>query len=1301
MGPTTCSTCGAAIPDRYRVCGSCGTPRLAERAATEIRRFATVVNTDLKGSTALGERLDPETLREVLTLYFDEMRAVFESHGGTIEKIIGDAIVAVFGLPVRHEDDALRAVEAAAESRRVLAILNDRLEASWGVRLVVRTGIATGEVIFGEASIGQHVLTGDTMTISSAMEQNAPPLEVLIAGSTYDLVGDMVEVETVDPVTPKGWQVTLPAYRLVSVAARPEAGHAAADTAAAGQRLCPACGEDNPDSYRHCGMCGAGLTVVALQRESRKTVTLVFADPRPVMLDGTTPSPEALRDVMTRYFEAMKVALEHHGGTVEKFIGDAVMAVFGLPVRHEDDALRAVRAAAAMQAALPALNEAFKPTWGIELRNHIGVNTGEVIAGDASLGQRLVTGDAVNTAARLEQAAGPREIVLGALTYRLARDQIEVEAIPPLTLKGKAEPVAAFRLIAVRGPQAERASLTTPFVGRAAEMDRLEMTLLEVAATRSCELLTVIGEAGVGKSRLIREFATRASARERSQVLRGRCLPYGDGVTFWPIAEIVRSAAGINDEDPLDVALAKIAEIARGVAGRTDDPTAVVDRVAAAIGLSTTQFPGPELFWGIRKLLEAIASRRPLVAIVDDIHVAAPTFLELLDHLLDAVHGAPILLLASARHELFETRAEWAEGHEDEQIVLEPLGADDADAIVDQLLKGIDGSVRQRILAAAEGNPLYVEQIASMLVETGAVRLDADRWVATTASDELAIPPTVEALVAARLDALGSEERAVIDPASVIGLGFAVDAVVHLVPEDATPEVPARLQTLTAKQFIRPTVSEADFYRFGHSVIKDAAYRSLLKRTRAELHERFVDWAEPINRERGRELEFEEILGYHLEQAYRFRSELGPTNEAVDHIGRQAAAKLAGAGRRAFGRGDAPAAANLLRRAADVARVDDPWRIELLPDLAEALAEQGEFEPARAVLDEADRAAETLADDRLRARIRLTRMHVGFYSGGIEGGIDRAVSSVEAIVPILERSGDLAGFARAQRLLMGLHITAGRYNDGGEAAQRVIDVAKSAGEMRIVRTGIVNYSVCALHGPTNVDDALTRCEELVEAVRDDRKAEAVVLSVLAVLYAMRCDAELARNAAARSRANLVDLGMSMTGASTSIESTRVEILSGNATAAEQDLRRDYNTLAAMGETYFRSTLAGLLAHTLWGLGSFEEASRFATIAEELADADDVDSQVIWRTVRAKLLAHSGRMDEAVSLAEGAVTKAAETDDIDRQADALRDLAEVRSIAGDGGAAGHALRQAIELYERKGDEAQAARTRERLALAPSA
>ena len=587
-----------------------------------------------------------------------------------------------------------------------------------------------------------------------------------------------------------------------------------------------------------------------------------------------------------------------------------------------------------------------------------------------------------------------------------------------------------------------------------------------------------------------------------------------------------------------------------------------------------------------------------------------------------------------------------------------------------------------------------------MLVETGAVRRDGDGWVAMTSSEDLDIPPTVEALVAARLDALGPDERVVIDPASVIGLGFAVEAVVHLVPEEAADAVPVRLGTLTAKQFVRPTVAEADFYRFGHAVIKDAAYRSLLKRDRADLHVRFVEWAEPVNRERGRELEFEEILGYHLEQAYRYRVELGPLDARSVAVGRRAADKLGSAGRRAFGRGDAPAAANLLRRATSTVPTDDPWRTELLPDLAEALTEQGDFAGARSVLDEAAGIADRLADERLRARVRLTQMHVGFYAGGLTGGIDRAVAEVEGIVAVLEAAGDPSGLARAWRLLMGLHGTAGRYQRAGEAAQRVIDFATQAGDMRLVGSGTVNYSICALHGPTTVEEALARCEALVEAVHEDRKAEAVVLSVLAVLYAMNGESDRARGAAADGRANVADLTMSMTGASTSIESTRVEMLNGEAAAAERDLRRDYDTLASMGETYFRSSVAGLLAHALWSLERFSEADQFAQVGEELADPDDVDSQVIWRTVRAKLLARDGRVDEAVALAEGAVAMAGETDDVDRQADAQRELAAVHALAGREGAEGPPLREALRLYERKGDIVQAARVRDRLVASPA-
>jgi class 3 adenylate cyclase/tetratricopeptide (TPR) repeat protein len=1281
MAAPTCSTCGATIPDRYRLCGSCGSPREGERAPAEIRRFATVVNSDLKGSTALGERLDPETLREVLTLYFDEMRAVFESHGGTIEKIIGDAIVAVFGLPVRHDDDALRAVEAAAESQRVLVILNDRLEAGWGVRLVVRTGIATGDVIFGEASIGQHVLTGATMSISSAMEQHAPPLEVLIAESTLALVRDMVDVEPMEAVAPKGSSGPIPAYRLISVATRPEAGHATADIAAAGRRLCPACGEQNPESFRVCGMCGASLSLVPAVRESRKTVTIVFADPKPATLDGGTPSPEALGDVMTRYFEAMRVALEQHGGTVERFIGDAVMAVFGLPVRHEDDALRAIRAAAAMQAALPALNDGFRATWGVELGNHIGVNTGEVIAGDASLGQRLVTGDAVNTAARLEGAAGPRETILGDLTYRLARDHIEVEPIPPLTLKGKAEPVAAFRLVGVRGPQAERTSLATPFVGRQAEMDRLEMTLLEVAATRSCEMLTIIGEAGVGKSRLIREFATRASSRERSQVLRGRCLPYGDGVTFWPIAEIVRSAAGISDEDPLELALTKIVEIARGAGGGTGDPTAVADRVAAAIGLSTTQFPGPELFWGIRRLLEAIADRRPLVAIIDDIHVAAPTFLELLDHLLDSVHGSPILLLTTARHELLDTRAEWAEGHEAEQLVLEPLSTDDADAIVDQLLSGLDTAVRKRILEAAEGNPLYVEQITSMLVETGAVRRDGDAWVATTSSEALAIPPTVEALVAARLDALGSDDRGVIDPASVIGLGFAVDALVHLVPTDAAPEVPARLQSLTTKQFIRPTVAEEDFYRFGHSVIKDSAYRSLLKRTRAELHERFVDWAEPINRERGREIEFEEILGYHLEQAHRYRTELGPIDDRARELAERAASKLGNAGRRALDRSDLSAATDLLARAIDLYDAPTPTRVELRAELSEAFGAAGSLDEARAAARAAAADAAELGDRRLEIVAQVADSVVDVLTGDERPEVTLAHAS-DAIA-LFEAEGDGAQLARAWRLRSWQHYQMGRADEAAEDALRAAEYGRQAGDVRIANRSAMGYASNAVNGSDPVPEVAERLQALLEQVGGDRKAESVILGTLAQLLAMDGKFAEARAMSLSARELLIELGPSALAFATSTESYRVEVLAGDLAAAEVLLRRDDVDLGRIGEAYFRSSVVARLANVVALQGRAAEADRLCETGESLAAEDDTDAQIHLRMARARSAAVQQHFERAIELAREAVQLAETTGSPMFVADAEVTLADVLLAAGRPGA-GESYRHAHGLYAAKGD-----------------
>ena len=1286
-----CGACGEANPTEARLCGMCGMPVREDEAGGEVQREVTLVTSDLKGSTALGERLDPEALREVLNRYFDVMRAVFESHGGTIEKIIGDAIVAVFGLPFRREDDALRAVEAAAESQRALVTLNDELEQGWNVRLVNRTGIATGMVTFGKAEAGQHVLLGEPVDTSTVMEQNAPPLEVLLAESTLDRVRNEVEFDTVGEVSPKGSADRFNAYRLVGVHARDADSPDVAPEAAPGMRICPGCGEESPERMRFCVTCGASLSA-NVTRESRRTVTIVFAMPKVRSVTGEAPPPNALRDVMSRYFEAMRTALQAHGGTVEKFIGDAVMAVFGLPVRHEDDAVRAIRAAGDMQSALGRLNPDFRDRWQLELENHIGVNTGEVIAGDARTAQRMVTGDAVNTAARLEQAAGPGEVVLGDLTYRLARDQIDVELMAPLALKGKAEPVAAYRLVSVSASRAEaERSHGTPFVGREAELDRLGSDLDGSIRERRARLVGVVGDAGVGKSRLIREFA--ATTEDRATLVRGRCLPYGDGITFWPLAEAVREAAGITSEDSPRIAIRRIDRLLERAG--VDERQPIVERVSAAINLSADQFPVTELMWGGRRLLESLARERPLVMLIDDIHWAESTFLEFLDHLLETVEDAPILVLASSRHEIVERHADWASAHAAMLLMLAPLSDADAAQIVQELLGALEPNVRGRIALAAEGNPLYVEQIVAMLVETGAIERTPDGWIAGQGTEHLQIPHTVQALVASRLDALRSEERAVVDPASVIGLSFPMDAVRELLDEAIRPRLTADLEVLVNKQLIRLLPDDDVIYRFGHQIIRDTAYGSMLKRDRAGVHERFVAWAERVNRERGRELEFEEILGYHLEQAYRYRMDLGVIGEAAREVGRRASVLLASAGRRAYGRGDAAAAANLLRRAAEVLPADAPARLELLPELAEASIEQGLFDQARVALDEALTSARAAGEARLEARAMLVTYQLRLGSSGTVGELDAAVSDIRRITTAFEEASDAAGLARAWHLLSVIEGTAGRYDSAAEAGKRAVRHATEAKEARFIARGVLDDAYSALHGSTPVPLALRRCEEYLELIRGNRTAEAIVLAVLAQLTAMTGRFDEARGLYAQSRQLVAELGPSSLVASLSDHTSRVEMLAGDPAAAERELRRDYVALEAMNEAYFRSTVAGLLGHALWAQARYDEAATFARIARELADADDIYSQVLWRTVEAMDLARRGLADEAVALSAEAVTLAGSTVDIELQGDTLIGRAEVLRLAGREDEQGPHLREALALYESKGDVVLAAAAAQRL------
>jgi class 3 adenylate cyclase/tetratricopeptide (TPR) repeat protein len=1058
--------------------------------------------------------------------------------------------------------------------------------------------------------------------------------------------------------------------------------------------VCPNCGEENPAKFRLCGFCGTALAPALPPQEVRKTVTIVFSDLKGSTNLGEALDPESLREVMTRYFDAMSAVLVLHGGTIEKFIGDAVMAVFGLPKLHEDDALRAVRAAHGMQQALVELNQELLATYGVELTNRTGVNTGEVVAGDPTTGQRLVTGDAVNTAARLEQAAPANEVLIGELTFKLVRGLVDVEAVEPLELKGKAERVAAYRLLDV-GAATEPDREESPLVGRDSELAILEQSLADAYVTQRCRLVTVVGEAGVGKSRLIHEFLEEHASD--AVTLHGRCLSYGDAITFWPIVEAVRIAAGIADEDSPEVAQKRILDL---VDPDDKEREQVAERVAAAIGLTDAQVPVSELFWGIRRLFEALAEDQPLIVLFDDIHDAAPTFLELIEHLLDASRRVPIVLVCSARHELLEEHPDWEGRPGTATIKLEPLTAADAELFIDRLLgeTALPAHVRQRVVDAAEGNPLYVEQMVRMLADE---RVDTSAGLA-----DFTVPPSIQALIAARLDLLSREERAVVEPASVIGLVFPEPAVKELVPDAIRPGLGQHLGTLNRKQFVRPADGgmagdEADAYRFHHVLIRDTAYNALLKRARATLHERFVAWAEQVNRERDREQEFEEILGYHLEQAFRYRSELGPIDAEGRAIGDRAAQRLAAAGRRAFGRGDLPAAANLLARAVALRGQGDPERIQLLVDLGEAQAEQGTFAEASATLDEAAVAAAGISDARLEARAILARRNVEIYAGD-EHASGRVLDAAASAIPIFEAAGDRAGLARAWRLRAIALGTTGAYDEAAAAADRIVEYASAAGDARMAARGAQVYASVALVGTLPASAVSERCEQLILEVAGDRRSEAVIRGVIAYLCAMQGDFARAREESDRQKQMLADLGPSVTAMSTSIERARIEMLAGDLVAAEAELRSDDAALAGLGEQYFRSTIVGMLAGVLVEARLFKEAEATIETARQLADDDDSLSQVLWRTANARVLAEADRPDEAIADAERAVAIASDGDDIVLLGDAKSALGEVLWRAGRPELAEPPLREALALYERKGDLASASRMRLRLdALAAGA
>jgi class 3 adenylate cyclase len=706
--------------------------------------------------------------------------------------------------------------------------------------------------------------------------------------------------------------------------------------------VCRTCGQENPEIARFCLACAAPFPAHAPpSHDTRKTITVVFADVVGSTALGEQLDAESVRRVIDRYFRELKAVLERHGGTVEKFVGDAVMAAFGIPVVHEDDALRAVRAAVEMRAAVMSLNGELEREQGVRIRMRIGVNTGEVVAGSGDL--TFATGDAVNVAARLEQAAGPDEILIGESTYQLVRHAVAAEEVEPLTLKGKGKRIAAARLLAVSDAARGRPEL--PLVGRDRELALLGEAFERVVSERSCHLLTVIGSAGIGKSRLVREFL--AHGCDEATVVRGRCLSYGEGITFWPIHGVVSEAAGLTGDESLGAAREKI----RAVVAAARDADLIAERVAEAIGVGES-VPGQRgTAWAFGRFVHELARRRPLVVVLDDIQWGAPTFLDLVEGVAAEPGEAPMLLLCMARPDLIELRPDWgSRSHGATRLTLAPLGTEASARLIANLLgsPGLDRSVRGPISAVAEGNPLFVEEVVAMLVDDGVLQSRNGSASATSDLSTISLPPTIQAVLRARLERLDESERSLLERGSVEGKVFHRGAVFELSAPDERSQAGERLRRLQRRDFLQPARAafpDEQAFRFRHQLLRDVAYESLPKSVRADLHERLAGWLEA--RAAGRAQEFDEILGHHLEQAYDYRSHLGAVGEHGRELAVRAASHLGSAGSRAYARGDMSGSGNLLARALKLLPAEDVARSDYMRKLDDARFELGEHNMRR------------------------------------------------------------------------------------------------------------------------------------------------------------------------------------------------------------------------------------------------------------------------------------------------------------------------------------------------------------------
>jgi class 3 adenylate cyclase len=1057
--------------------------------------------------------------------------------------------------------------------------------------------------------------------------------------------------------------------------------------------VCPSCGHRYRAGAKFCAECGAALgQAQPLARTERKVVTVLFADLVGFTSRAEQLDPEDVRAVLSPYYGQLRAVLERFGGTVEKFIGDAVMALFGAPAAHEDDPERAVRAALAIR-------DWVRENDQIQVR--VAVNTGEALITLDALpvqGEGMAAGDVVNTAARLQAAAPVNGVLVGERTFRATRAVIEYRQAAPVAAKGKRGPVPVWEALDVRArlgmvvPDGARTAL----VGRERELGLLRDALARVRAERTPQLVTLVGVPGAGKSRLLYELSQIAEAEaDLINWRQGRSLPYGDGNSFWALAEMVKAQAGILDSDTSGEAEAKLAEMTADVMAGTPETAWVVRHLNALAGLGTVRgsagrdYRG-EVFAAWRYFFEALAEPRPLVLVFEDLHWADDGLLDFLDYLVDSVGDVPMMVAGTARPELLARRPGWGGGKPNAMTLsLAPLSDQDIARLIGSLLGEAVLEARQQaaVLDHAGGNPLFAEQYAQMQAEQGR-------------GHRLPVPDSVHAIIAARLDLLSRPEKQLLQDAAVIGKVFWTGAVAALGGISGRTRgggqrggtEPAELvHALERKQFIRreraSSVAGQTQYAFTHVLLRDVAYGQIPRAGRAGKHTAAAGWIESL----GRPDDHAEMLAHHYLAALD-----------LARAARQDTAELAARARTALQRaGDRALALNALAAAAGYYRAaltlwpqdSHQQRANLLRLLGTVLREAGELNQAGATLAEGIQAAAEAGLPAAQARVRVLLADVRNIRGA---GNAETLAECEAAAAVLDSERDLDGLAEALTLIGRQRFWLGDVAGGQEALERAIACAQQCGnhrtQMRASHWLAVTFHVL----PIPVPAATARAEQLLETASGDPWAEADLLKPLCVLYAYLGRPADARAALARSQEIFSNLGAELALAESAIPAGMVGLVIGDRAAAERSLRHGYEACRAMGERGYVFAIGELLAEALYAQGHFQEAQQ---ILDELRtdQTPDAIAAQLGRLTQAKLLAGRGQFAAARQLAdeEEAAYHASIASPLHR-ASLLETRAEIDRLAEAPGQAAASLRAALRIYQDRGAIALAERVRAALA-----